>query len=87
MNGSEATREWRKRWADAIRAHRVDVLGMTQHQFATYLGISQSTIGMWEAARHVPDDLMKVRVIALAGLDAREMFAPLKADPIRRHDQ
>lgn len=80
-------REWRNRWATAIKRHRTEVLQMSQHQFAAYIGTSQSTVGMWENGSSVPSDLMKVRVIALAGLDAREMFRPLEADPIRRHDQ
>jgi DNA-binding transcriptional regulator YiaG len=83
----EAAQEWRSRWAGVIRTQRTAVLGMTQHQFADYLGTSQSTVGMWEAGQSVPSDLMKIRVIALAGVDAREMFRPLDADPIRRHDQ
>lgn len=82
-----AVREWRNRWATAIKRHRTEVLEMSQHEFAAYLGTSQSTVGMWENASSVPADLMKVRVIALAGLDARELFRPLEADPIRRHDQ
>lgn len=87
MTGNDAMREWRKRWSTAIRTHRTEVLGMTQHQLAAYLGTRQSTVGMWEAGHHVPDDLMKLRVLALLGLDPREMFAPLAADPIQRHDQ
>lgn len=82
-----AVAEWRNRWATAIHRHRTDVLAMSQTDFAAYVGTSQSTVGMWESGRSVPSDLMKLRVIALAGLDARDLFRPLEADPIRRHDQ
>lgn len=82
-----AAQEWRTRWAVAIHAHRTEILGMTQHQFADLVGTSQSTVGMWESGARVPNDLMKVRVIRLAGLDARHMFRPLDADPIEFPDQ
>lgn len=87
MNHQKARTEWRKRWSTAIATHRVEVLGMSQPEMARFVGTSQSTVAMWESGGSVPNDLMKVRVIALLGLDAREMFAPLDADPIRRHDQ
>lgn len=77
-----AAREWKNRWATAIHAHRTEVLHMSQTQFAGHVGVSQSTVAMWESAKSVPQDLMKVRLIALAGLDARHMFRPLEADPI-----
>lgn len=86
LNGRAAS-EWRNRWATAVARQRTEVLGMSQTAFAAYLGTSQSTVGMWESGRSVPSDLMKIRLLALAGLDAREMFRPLEADPIRRHDQ
>lgn len=59
---------------------------MSQPEMARFLHVGQSTVAMWESAKQVPNDLMKVRVIALLGLDARELFLPLKADPLPQED-
>lgn len=77
-----AAAEWRNRWATAIHAQRTTVLHMSQHDLADYLETSQSTIGMWESGKNVPQDLMKIRLMRLMGIDPREMFRPLDADPI-----
>ncbi len=87
MARPRALQEWRARWATHIRAARPDVLHMSQPQLARYLGTTQPTVAMWESARNVPNDLMKIRVIALLGLDPRQLFRPLDADPVRRRDQ
>lgn len=83
---TRALREWRTRWADLIRTQRTTVLQMSQSQLARYLGVHQSTVAGWESGNGVPHDLMKVRVIALMGLDARVVFAPLDSDPPIRQD-
>jgi DNA-binding transcriptional regulator YiaG len=77
-----ATQEWRTRWATAIHAHRTGVLHMSQPELGRLLGVSQSTVGMWESGRYVPHDLMKIRVMRLMAMDPREMFRPLDADPV-----
>jgi DNA-binding transcriptional regulator YiaG len=74
--------EWRNRWATAIHHARTSVMHMTQHQLAAHLGTSQATVACWETGANVPSDLMKVRLLALTGLDAAVLFRPLDADPI-----
>jgi DNA-binding transcriptional regulator YiaG len=79
---STAADEWRRRWATAIKTQRREVLHMSQHELAAHLDASQASVSGWETATSVPEDLMKVRVLALMALDPRELFRPLDADPI-----
>lgn len=49
----------------------------TQVTFAQALGVSQSVVSEWERGAY-PRDAMKVRIAALLGADAYELF-PLQA--------
>lgn len=64
-------------WGGNIERGR-SLLGLTQVQLATIVGVSQPTIAKWENGRVLPRDLHKVRLAQALRQDVRSLF-PLVA--------
>lgn len=67
------------RWAKAIHDHRTSVRHISQAQLAEELGVTPMAVWQWENGTRIPSDFIKVRLIQMLALDARQLFAPLKA--------
>jgi transcriptional regulator with XRE-family HTH domain len=59
-----------------------DHLGLTQEQFAQQLGVSFSTVNVWENGKRAPLPFLRRRLLEMA--EDAELIAPSKIAPRRR---
>lgn len=67
------TEELRRQWGTNIKLGR-RALGMRQEDLADALGVRQSNVSRWEAAKTGPRDDMKARIAAVLHQDVRQLF-------------
>lgn len=60
----------------AIRKYRRQ-MGLTQAGLAEILGVSQSTVGMWETGERKPDIIMLKKLTGILGCTADDLLEPI----------
>lgn len=65
----------RRQWGKAI-AERRDLIGMTRHQLAEAVGVTDQAVGTWERGESSPSPARQVAIAHALGISWAHLFKP-----------